>query len=322
MSQAKTLAEGRVADTHTDQDLVGQYLNEIGSTPLLTADDEVALAKRIEAGVYAAELLRQVDAGERTVPSEERRDLAMVARDGQRAKEYMIRANLRLVVSVAKKQLRGGVPFSDIIQEGNAGLIHAVEKFDYAKGYKFSTYATWWIRQSINRGLAEQGRTVRLPVHVVEQLNKFDRLERKLGTRLEREPTVEELAAEAEVSPEKITELRRAAREVISIDVPVGEDGETSVGDLIEDTETPRASEIVEQRAFTEELRTLLGSLPEREARIVSLRYGLDDGHQHTLQHVAARMGLTRERIRQLEKQALAELRSPERSRRLLAWAS
>ncbi|RCW46292.1 RNA polymerase primary sigma factor/RNA polymerase nonessential primary-like sigma factor [Halopolyspora algeriensis] len=322
MTEMKAPAEGRVADTHSDQDLVGQYLNEIGSTPLLTADDEVALAKRIEAGVYAAELLRRADAGEREVSDEDRRDLAMVARDGRRAKEYMIRANLRLVVSVAKKQLRGGVPFADVIQEGNAGLIHAVEKFDYTKGYKFSTYATWWIRQSINRGLAEQGRTVRLPVHVVEQLNKFDRLERKLGVRLEREPTTEELAAEAGVSVDKLTELRRSARDVVSFDVPVGEDGETSIGDLVEDMDAPRATDIVEQQAFTEEMRTVLDSLPEREATIITLRYGLHDGHQHTLQNVAARLGLTRERIRQLEKQALANLRRPERSRPLTAWAS
>ncbi|MBA8824958.1 RNA polymerase primary sigma factor/RNA polymerase nonessential primary-like sigma factor [Saccharopolyspora lacisalsi] len=320
MSQVSTGQER--AEAHQDQDLVGYYLNEIGSRPLLSADEEVALAKRIEAGVYAAELLRRVEAGERGADEQQRRDWKLVARDGRRAKEEMITANLRLVVSVAKKQHRSGVPFADVIQEGNAGLIRAVEKFDYTKGYKFSTYATWWIRQSINRGLAEQSRTVRLPVHMVEQLNKFDRLERRLGMRLQREPTLEEVAAEAGVTAERIADMRQSARDVVSLDIPVGEDGETSVGDLLEDPEAPRAADVAEHRAFTADMHTLLESLPEREARVVALRYGLHDGHQHTLQHVATRLGLSRERIRQLERQALSQLRNPERSRPLQAWAS
>ncbi|MQA09090.1 MAG: sigma-70 family RNA polymerase sigma factor [Pseudonocardiaceae bacterium] len=322
MPREKTRITEQAAELHEEPDLVGRYLNDIGSTPLLTADDEVALAKRIEAGVYAAELLRQADAGARVVPDADRDDLAAVASDGRHAKDYMIRANLRLVVSAAKKHLRRGLPFADVIQEGNLGLIHAVEKFDYTKGYKFSTYAMWWIRQSIGRGVAEQPRTVRLPVHVVDQLNKFDRLERKLGLSLGREPTLEELATEAETPQEKIVELRRAAREAISLDVAVGEDGETSVGDLIEDVDAPRAEDSVEQQALTDELHTLLDSLSEREGTVLALRFGLRDGHQHTLQEVAALTGLTRESVRRLEKQALAELRSPKHHRRVLDWAS
>lgn len=322
MSELTASTEATASDQHNEPDLVGHYLNQIGSTPLLSAADEIDLAKRIEAGVYATELLRRDDAGEQVLRGYDRDELTTVARSGQSAKQYMIKANLRLVVSTAKKRTRGGLPFADVIQEGNLGLIRAVEKFDYTKGYKFSTYAMWWIRQSISRGLADQPRTVRLPVHVVEQLNKFDQCERKLWLKLEREPTLEELAEEADTTVEKITDLRRSAREVISLDLPVGEDGETSVGELIEDTHSPRAADIVEQRAFTTELRSLLGALPQREATIIELRYGLRDGHQHSLHDVASRLGLHRERIRQLEKHALAQLRSPEHKQPLLEWAS
>ncbi|MPZ65707.1 MAG: sigma-70 family RNA polymerase sigma factor [Pseudonocardiaceae bacterium] len=323
MSAPTTTAIRRGGEGQDEPDLVRCYLDDIGSTPLLDAAQEVALAKRIEAGVYAAELLRQASAEHRDVAAERRRELAAVARDGERAKDHMVRANLRLVVSVAKKHSHGGLPLLDVVQEGNLGLIHAVEKFDYAKGYKFSTYATWWIRQAIDRGLAVQTRTVRLPVHVVGELARFGRVERKLQTSLNREPTAVEVAEAAGTSAERITELRLAARSAISLDTPVGEDSEdTSVGDLIEDTDGPDVTEAVEQHALTDELRTLVDSLPDRLARIVSLRYGLHDGHQYTLQQVADRLSLTRERIRQLEKEALAALRDPQRHQRLLAWAA
>lgn len=321
MTQAST-ANNNQEQQQTERDLVGQYLNQIGSTPLLNAEDEVRLSKRIEAGLYAEELLRQAEAGERPMDAGERRDLRTVAREGREAKDEMLRANLRLVVSLAKKYLRRGLSFGDVIQEGNLGLIRAVEKFDYAKGYKFSTYATWWIRQAITRGLADQSRTVRLPVHMVEQVNKLDRVERTLELRLEREPTVEELAEAAELSQEKVVELQRASREAVSLDVPVGSDGETSVGDLVEDMEAPRATDIVEQQAFSEELHALLGVLPEREGTVLALRYGLHDGHQHTLNDIAKRMELSRERVRQIERHALARLREPQHRDPLIAWAS
>jgi len=277
-------------DRNQEPDLVRSYLDEIGATALLSAEQEVDLARRIEAGVYAAELLRRHEAGEEPVDDARRRDLAMAARDGRRAKDHMIRANLRLVVSVAKKHAHVGLPLLDVIQEGNLGLIHAVEKFDYTKGFKFSTYATWWIRQAIDRGLASQIRTIRLPVHVVGELARFTRVERNLALRLEREPTVQELAEAVGKPADEVVELRRAAREAISLDTPVG-DADTRIGDLIEDTEGPSADEVVEHHALGVELRALVDSLPQREALIISLRFGLVDGHQHTLQQVADRMG-------------------------------
>ena len=326
-------------DRNEEPDLVRSYLDDIGGTALLTAEQEVELARRIEAGVYAAELLRRNKAGEAgdvgktaasattaasdtTIVEDRRSDLAMLARDGERAKDHMIRANLRLVVSVAKKHAHLGLPLLDVIQEGNLGLIHAVEKFDYVKGFKFSTYATWWIRQAIDRGLASQIRTIRLPVHIVGALAKFSRVERNLALRLEREPTVQELAEEVGTPVDEVIELRRAARQASSLDTPVGEEGDTRIGDLIEDAEGPSADEVVEHHALGEELRALVDSLPQREALIISLRFGLVDGHSHTLQQVADRMGYTRERIRQLEKLALAELRDPGRNHRLSDWAA
>ncbi len=308
---------------HDDEpDLVGQYLAQIGKTPLLSAPEEVELAKRIEAGVYAAELLRAADAGEQDITADRRNDLEAVARDGQAAKDHMIRANLRLVVSAARKHSRRGLPFLDVIQEGNLGLIRAVEKFDYAKGFKFSTYAMWWIRQAIERGMAEQARTVRLPVHVAETVSKLTRVDRQLQRTLGRDPTVDEVAEEAGLPVERVLELRRLTRDAVSLDTPIGDDGETSLGDLIEDTDVVQASDVAEFHALTDELRTLLATLPPREATIIRLRYGLHDGHQYTLQQIAERIGLTRERVRQLEKHALAELRDPERREPLLAWAS
>jgi RNA polymerase primary sigma factor/RNA polymerase nonessential primary-like sigma factor len=298
-------------------DLVRQYLKQIAATPLLSADDEVVLARRIEAGVYAAELLRRDD-----VQAERHGELTAVVRDGLVAKDHMVRANLRLVVSIAKKHLHRGMPLLDLVQEGNLGLIHAVEKFDYAKGYKFSTYAVWWIRQAIERGIATHSRTVRLPVHVVEQLAKLGRAERKLRLRLDREPTESELAVEAGMTPERVVDLRRVGREAISLDTPVGEDGDTRVGDLIEDTDVLAASDVAEYQGLARELRALIGTLPAREALIVTLRYGLNDGGEgRTLKEVAEHLGLTRERIRQIEKEALAKLRAPERQEPLLAWA-
>jgi RNA polymerase primary sigma factor/RNA polymerase nonessential primary-like sigma factor len=303
--------------TKTDEtDLVRTYLRDIGGTPLLTAAQEVDLAKRIEAGVYAAELSRAPD-----LPAERRADLRAVAVDGRVAKDHMIRANLRLVVAAAKKHARRGVPLLDVIQEGNLGLIHAVEKFDYAKGYKFSTYAMWWIRQAIERGLAEQSRTVRLPVHVVEQINRIGRVERTLTRTLDRDPTLDELAAACDLPADKITDLRRAARDTVSLDTPLDDDGELLFGDLMEDA-APHPHELAEHHALIEHLRTLVDTLPPREALIISLRYGLTDGREHTLQEVATHLGLTKERIRQLEKQSLNTLRDPARNEPLLEWAS
>ena len=308
---------------HDDEpDLVGQYLAQIGSTPLLTADEEVALAKRIEAGLYATDLLRAADDGERRLTEARRRELAAVAEEGRAAKDHMIRANLRLVVSAARKHARRGLPFLDVVQEGNLGLIRAVEKFDYAKGFKFSTYAMWWIRQAIERGLSEQSRTVRLPAHVAETVSKINRIDRDLNRMLGREPTVAEVAEQAGLSVDRVVELRRVARDSVSLDTPVGDDGETTLGDLIEDSDVLQAADIAEQRALTASLNELVATLTPREATIIKLRFGLEDGQPHTLQEVADRVGLTRERVRQLEKKALAELRDPQRHEPVLAWAS
>ncbi|HEX6198495.1 MAG TPA: sigma-70 family RNA polymerase sigma factor [Jiangellaceae bacterium] len=314
-------SEPRLPDD--DYDLVGQYLKQIGQTPLLTAADEVELAKRIEAGVYAAELLRAVDAGERDLPADMRRaELQAIADDGARAKDRMIRANLRLVVSAARKFYRNaGISFLDIVQDGNLGLIRAVEKFDYRRGFKFSTYAMWWIRQAIERGRANKARGIRLPVHVLDQINKLGRADRKLQLSLGRDPTVEELAEATGNTVDKVNQLREISQSVVSLDTPVGSEGETLFGDMIEDTEVMQASDIVEFHALAEELRAIVGTLPPREALIITLRYGLQDGRQHTLAEVAERVGLTKERVRQLEKEALRQLRDPARREPLVEWA-
>ncbi len=322
-SGTRTVVRREPYEVEGDYDLVGQYLKQIGSTPLLTAEEEVELAKRIEAGVYAAELLRQADAGERDELPASREELEAIARDGERAKDHMIRANLRLVVSAARRYYRNvGVSFLDVVQDGNLGLIRAVEKFDYRKGFKFSTYAMWWIRQAIERGRADQARTVRLPVHVIEDLSKLGRVERKLQVELGRDATVEEIAQAAEMPPERVEYLREVSRDVVSLDLPIGEEGDTRVGDLIEDTTVLQATDVVEFKALGEELRSLVDTLPPREAMIISLRYGLHDGREHTLQEVADYVGLTKERVRQLEKQSIQQLRDPERHEPLLAWAS
>jgi RNA polymerase primary sigma factor len=306
------------AEETVTADPVRSYLNEIGRTPLLTAEEEVDLAKRIEAGVYAA---AKLNSHERLSPKL-RRELTLIAEDGQRAKAHMLEANLRLVVSVAKRYANRGMAFLDVVQEGNLGLIRAVEKFDYAKGYKFSTYAMWWIRQAITRALADQARTIRLPVHVVEQLNKLARIERDMRQRLGRDATTEELAAELERTPEQIEEMLRNARQPVSLDNPVGEEDDTLLGDLIEDLEAPAATDALEYQAMTETLRKTLDTLEPREARVVALRYGIGDGRPRTLDEVGRELGLTRERIRQIEKDALAKLRDPSRADLLLDWAS
>jgi RNA polymerase primary sigma factor len=315
MVEEQVRAPARARDE--DYDLVGQYLKQISATPLLSAAQEVDLARRIEAGVFAASLLADGVDGDAS-----RAELEALVRDGEQAKDHMIRANLRLVVSAARKYYRNsGLPFLDVVQEGNLGLIRAVDKFDYTKGFKFSTYAMWWIRQAIERGKAERARTIRLPVHVLETLSKIGKAERKLVVSLGREPTAGELAAETDLTPARVTELRRISRDTLSLDTPVGDEGSASIGDLIEDTETPQATDLIEFQALGEQVRELVGTLAPREALIVSMRFGLEDGEQHTLQEVAERVGLTKERVRQLEKLALAELRDPARHRPLLEWA-
>jgi len=299
-------------------DSVHTYLKSIGRTSLLTAEQEVDLAKRIEAGLFAE---HKLDSDPDLAP-QLRRDLELVAEDGRRAKSHMLEANLRLVVSVAKKYSDRGLSLLDVVQEGNLGLIRAVEKFDYTKGYKFSTYAMWWIRQAIQRGFADSARTIRLPVHVLEMLSKLSRVERDMHQRLGREPTPEELAVELDRTPDQIEELLRTSRQPISLDSTIGEDGETSIGDLIEDVDAPEASELVDRQLMAEQLRSALDALTPREATIMAMRFGLYDGNPHTLDEIGRALGLTRERIRQLEKQSLSKLRHPSRAQPLLDFAS
>jgi RNA polymerase primary sigma factor len=299
-------------------DSVHTYLKSIGRTSLLTAEQEVDLAKRIEAGLFAEHKLDS----EPDLDPQLRRDLEHVAEDGRRAKSHMLEANLRLVVSVAKKYSDRGLSLLDVVQEGNLGLIRAVEKFDYTKGYKFSTYAMWWIRQAIQRGFADSARTIRLPVHVLEMLSKLSRVERDMHQRLGREPTPEELAVELDRTPDQIEELLRTSRQPISLDSTIGEDGETSIGDLIEDVDAPEASELVDRQLMAEQLRSALDALTPREATIMAMRFGLYDGNPHTLDEIGRALGLTRERIRQLEKQSLSKLRHPSRAQPLLDFAS
>jgi RNA polymerase primary sigma factor len=314
-------AEAAEPDLDSDEpgvsaDPVRNYLNEIGRTALLDAAQEVELSKRIEAGVYAEHKL----AGK--VTARQRRELEAIAADGALAKAHMLEANLRLVVSVAKRYSNRGMSFLDVVQEGNLGLIRAVEKFDYTKGYKFSTYAMWWIRQAITRALADQARTIRLPVHVVEQLNKLGRLQRDMHQRFGREPTPEELATELDRTPEQIEDMLRNARQPVSLDNPVGDDEDTRLGDLIEDFEAPAASDALEYQTMIETVHRALAGLEPREARVLALRFGLAEGRPHTLDEIGRDVGLTRERIRQIEKEALAKLREPDRPDSLLDWAS
>ncbi|HEY3905885.1 MAG TPA: RNA polymerase sigma factor [Streptosporangiaceae bacterium] len=298
-------------------DSVHTYLKSIGRTSLLTAEQEVNLAKRIEAGLFAEHKLET----EADLPAALIADLEDVAQDGRKAKAHMLEANLRLVVSVAKKYSDRGLSLLDVVQEGNLGLIRAVEKFDYSKGYKFSTYAMWWIRQAIQRGFADSARTIRLPVHVLEMLSKLSRVERDMHQRLGREPTPEELAVELDRTPDQIEELLRTSRQPISLDSTIGEDGETSIGDLIEDVDAPEASELVDRQLMADQLRHALDALTPREATIMAMRFGLYDGNPHTLDEIGKALGLTRERIRQLEKQSLSKLRHPSRAQPLLEYA-
>ena len=304
-------------------DSVHTYLKSIGRTSLLTAEQEVDLAKRIEAGLFAEHKLETLGLdGGVGLDENFRRELEIVAEDGRRAKAHMLEANLRLVVSVAKKYSDRGLSLLDVVQEGNLGLIRAVEKFDYTKGYKFSTYAMWWIRQAIQRGFADSARTIRLPVHVLEMLSKLSRVERDMHQKLGREPTPEELAVELDRTPDQIEELLRTSRQPISLDSTIGEDGETSIGDLIEDVDAPEASELVDRQLMAEQLRSALDALTPREATIMAMRFGLYDGNPHTLDEIGRALGLTRERIRQLEKQSLSKLRHPSRAQPLLDFAS
>ncbi|AOR30031.1 RNA polymerase subunit sigma [Streptomyces fodineus] len=311
----------RVPETGEEPDLLGQYLTQIAATPLLDAAGEVRLAQRIEAGVQAVEELERAESGEGGLAPQRRRELEAAVREGGHAKDHMIRANLRLVVSIAKRHAHRGAPLLDLIQEGNLGLIRAVEKFDHTKGFKFSTYATWWIRQAIERGLAQHARTVRLPMHVVEELQKLAKAERRLQLRHDHEPTDDEVARESGFDESRVAWLRRVGRHTLSLDTPVDDTGETVVGDLIPATDILQAPQVAEYRALAEDLRDALGVLAPREAMILSLRYGLHDGHPRTLQQVAEQVGLTRERVRQLEKESLTRLRAPETGERLLDWA-
>jgi RNA polymerase primary sigma factor len=308
-------AEGEVG---ISTDLVRAYLKEIGKVPLLTAELEVELAQRIEAGLFAAEKIRQADEGEAAKLSTAlRRDLEWLVADGGRAKRHLLEANLRLVVSIAKRYLGRGMLFLDLIQEGNLGLIRAVEKFDYTKGYKFSTYATWWIRQAITRAMADQARTIRIPVHMVEQINKLTRVQREMLQELGREPTPEELAKELDMSPEKVVEIQGYAREPVSLETTIGDDQDSNLGDFIEDADAPVAAEVVSYGLMQEQLNEVLRTLTDREAAVVKMRFGLVDGQPRTLDEIGREFGLTRERIRQIESKTLSKLRHPSRSQKL-----
>ena len=291
-------------------DPVKDYLKQIGKVPLLNAEQEVELAKRIEAGLFAEEIL----ATQKIKKTAERQDLEWIARDGQRAKTHLLEANLRLVVSLAKRYTGRGMLFLDLIQEGNLGLIRAVEKFDYTKGYKFSTYATWWIRQAITRAMADQARTIRIPVHMVEVINKLARVQRQMLQDLGREPTPEELARELDMTPEKVVEVQKYGREPISLHTPLGEEGDSEFGDLIEDSEAIVPSDAVSFTLLQEQLESVLMTLSEREAGVVRMRFGLTDGQPKTLDEIGKVYGVTRERIRQIESKTMSKLRHPSRS--------
>lgn len=291
-------------------DPVKDYLKQIGKVALLNAEQEVELAKRIEAGLFAEERL---NAGI-TMEPKFRRELEWIAQDGRRAKNHLLEANLRLVVSLAKRYTGRGMLFLDLIQEGNLGLIRAVEKFDYTKGYKFSTYATWWIRQAITRAMADQARTIRIPVHMVEVINKLARVQRQMLQDLGREPTPEELAKELDMTPEKVVEVQKYGREPISLHTPLGEDGDSEFGDLIEDSEAVVPADAVSFTLLQEQLHQVLDTLSEREAGVVSMRFGLTDGQPKTLDEIGKVYGVTRERIRQIESKTMSKLRHPSRS--------
>ena len=300
----------QVTQAGATADPVKDYLKQIGKVPLLNAEQEVELAKRIEAGLFAEEKL---NAGKK-IEAKLKRDLEWIAEDGRRAKNHLLEANLRLVVSLAKRYTGRGMLFLDLIQEGNLGLIRAVEKFDYTKGYKFSTYATWWIRQAITRAMADQARTIRIPVHMVEVINKLARVQRQMLQDLGREPTPEELAKELDMTPEKVVEVQKYGREPISLHTPLGEDGDSEFGDLIEDSEAIVPSDAVSFTLLQEQLESVLDTLSDREAGVVRMRFGLTDGQPKTLDEIGKVYGVTRERIRQIEAKTMSKLRHPSRS--------
>ena len=300
-------------------DLVRVYLNGIGKTALLTAEDEVQLAQTIEVGLYAEHLLEN---SEEPLTRAMKRDLKVLARQGKHARSHLLEANLRLVVSLAKRYTDRGMPLLDLIQEGNLGLIRAMEKFDYTKGFKFSTYATWWIRQAITRGMADQSRTIRLPVHLVEQVNKLSRIKRELYQNLGREATNEELAEESGIDESKIELLLRQSRDPVSLDMPVGADEEAPLGDFIEDSEATDAEAAVVASLRHSDIRSVLASLEVREQEVISLRYGLDDGVPRTLDQIGRKFGLSRERVRQIEREVMSKLRDGERAEKLREYAT
>ena len=304
------LPAAQVAVAGATADPVKDYLKQIGKVPLLNAEQEVELAKRIEAGLFAEEKLAE----RANLSTDARIDLEWIAEDGTRAKNHLLEANLRLVVSLAKRYTGRGMLFLDLIQEGNLGLIRAVEKFDYTKGYKFSTYATWWIRQAITRAMADQARTIRIPVHMVEVINKLARVQRQMLQDLGREPTPDELAVELDMTPEKVIEVQKYGREPISLHTPLGEDGDSEFGDLIEDSEAIQPGEAVSFTLLQEQLHSVLDTLSEREAGVVSMRFGLTDGQPKTLDEIGKVYGVTRERIRQIESRTMSKLRHPSRS--------
>jgi RNA polymerase primary sigma factor len=304
------LPAAQVAVAGATADPVKDYLKQIGKVPLLNAEQEVELAKRIEAGLFAEEKLAERE----NLNTDQRIDLEWIAEDGTRAKNHLLEANLRLVVSLAKRYTGRGMLFLDLIQEGNLGLIRAVEKFDYTKGYKFSTYATWWIRQAITRAMADQARTIRIPVHMVEVINKLARVQRQMLQDLGREPTPDELAVELDMTPEKVVEVQKYGREPISLHTPLGEDGDSEFGDLIEDSEAIQPGEAVSFTLLQEQLHSVLDTLSEREAGVVSMRFGLTDGQPKTLDEIGKVYGVTRERIRQIESKTMSKLRHPSRS--------
>ena len=302
------------AELTASADSVRAYLKQIGKVALLNAEEEVELAKRIEAGLYSTFKLQGfAERGERPTVAV-RRDFSWISRDGNRAKNHLLEANLRLVVSLAKRYTGRGMAFLDLIQEGNLGLIRAVEKFDYTKGYKFSTYATWWIRQAITRAMADQARTIRIPVHMVEVINKLGRIQRELLQDLGREPTPEELAKEMDITAEKVLEIQQYAREPISLDQTIGDEGDSQLGDFIEDSEAVVAVDAVSFTLLQDQLKSVLETLSEREAGVVRLRFGLTDGQPRTLDEIGQVYGVTRERIRQIESKTMSKLRHPSRS--------
>jgi RNA polymerase primary sigma factor len=311
--EAAAKAEGDAARAAATSDPVRMYLKEIGRVPLLSAAEEVDLAKRVEAGLFASEKLTTV----RELPVSLERELEQIERDGQFAKKRLIEANLRLVVSIAKRYVGRGMLFLDLIQEGNLGLIRAVEKFDYTKGYKFSTYATWWIRQAITRAIADQARTIRIPVHMVETINKLLRVQRQMLQDLGREPTPEELGAELELPPERVREIQKLAQEPVSLETPIGEEEDSNLGDFIEDSDAIVPIDAASFILLQEQLDAILHTLSDREKKVIQLRFGLTDGHARTLEEVGREFGVTRERIRQIESKTLSKLRHPSRSQRL-----